>query len=687
MSGERYSRLSEITQTEWLIGCPVEISKGVLLLDNQKQNVVLQLKLRNVGSKTLIQVDFEVKRFDLAGDLIDNLKDPVLYSYLDLDVKSKETFGDKNAVILGINPTRKVQIVFSKVIFQNGSVWRNENGEIGHEIQTQNATDVLGADLTDQYEREYRLEYPEIIRDNIYNHNIMPELTEEYWLCTCGFPNEKTNQFCGRCGVAKEWLFNSIEKGYLTTKLTEYQEAERVRLERLRLEEEERVRVKQERQRIKQEEQQRIEDAKRENEAQHKIIKKRRSRVAIIVVSILTVAISGLFVTTNIIIPTSHYNQAMSLFNEGKWSDAIVLFEELGEFEDSSSLLLECKYQSAIQLLDNREYEEAYSEFQDIKVYKQSIELSKNAMYELGNQLFDSKDYGNAISAYKKAEDYSDAGYRVDLAQQYFDYEEAQDLLSSGDAEAALKILLTLDQIDETSISIAQANKAIYDNAVDLFEDHDFLSAIDKFNLITDYEDSSDRMLNCKELAYEQAKSLLNSDSFTDAEAIFTQLENFKDAREYVLYIQARLLYLGDNESTKALEIFENLGLFLDSTKYVDIIDWGKKYEGTWVSVKPDSDNYYEIYVIEKYFAYYSFNSCKYSSSNYGSVKAYVDDSFSVSSNDCILEKSKDDEIVWVNDSYGFESYLCVLSDDGKTITLKDLVMTEWQPKTFKKIG
>ena len=71
-----------------------------------------------------------------------------------------------------------------------------------------------------------------------------------------------------------------------------------------------------------------------ENESQKAPLKvNRNTKIAIIVTSILCIAIAFIIVLNTVIIPKSKYNKAISLISNGQYDEAIVIFEELGDKE------------------------------------------------------------------------------------------------------------------------------------------------------------------------------------------------------------------------------------------------------------------------------------------------------------------------------------------------------------------
>lgn len=65
---ERYSKLFALTENLYATGAPVVIAAGALLKDNQTGKVLVQLKLRNIGKKTIKAATVCVEPLDTVGN-------------------------------------------------------------------------------------------------------------------------------------------------------------------------------------------------------------------------------------------------------------------------------------------------------------------------------------------------------------------------------------------------------------------------------------------------------------------------------------------------------------------------------------------------------------------------------------------------------------------------------------------
>lgn len=98
-----------------------------------------------------------------------------------------------------------------------------------------------------------------------------------------------------------------------------------------------------------------------------------------------------------------NYSKAISLFEQKSFEDAGTLFEQLGHYKNSSEMLVECKYQQAQNEYKENSYQKAAEMFYELGSYKDSQEQYGNCVYEIGKKYYDEGDYVNAIVLLEKA--------------------------------------------------------------------------------------------------------------------------------------------------------------------------------------------------------------------------------------------------------------------------------------------
>lgn len=162
--------------------------------------------------------------------------------------------------------------------------------------------------------------------------------------------------------------------------------------------------------------------ARRKFEKEQKI-KKRLIKVIATAMSIVAIVGLGVVIYENIVQPFSKYNNAMKLASGGHYKDAIIIFEELGDYKDSLEQIEVCKetikkqnYDKAVALFNKGDYEGAISEFSALGDYRDSVEqiekcndAIKKLNYDNAMALYNIGEYNNAVLAFEALGDYNDS--------------------------------------------------------------------------------------------------------------------------------------------------------------------------------------------------------------------------------------------------------------------------------------
>ena len=136
---------------------------------------------------------------------------------------------------------------------------------------------------------------------------------------------------------------------------------------------------------------------------------KKTKKIAMIAAPIVVVAIVAAVLISNFVKAQQEeaarleaYNAAVTFLEEGKYVNAAVAFERLGDYRNSSELLNEANYQRAVSLLEDEHYDEAVAKFTELGNYKDSAEQAENSKVYVTA-------YENAV-AFAKDGDYESAG-------------------------------------------------------------------------------------------------------------------------------------------------------------------------------------------------------------------------------------------------------------------------------------
>lgn len=183
---ERYTKLFALPENLYCTGAPVVIAAGALQKDNQTDKVFAQLKLRSIQDKVIKAATVQLTPFDTVGHPLD---EPVDYQYLDLSARRDSDFGQKTPVPFPNAATRSFSVAVVEVVFRDNSLWTASDGV----WETLSApVTPEGALVDSELAKQYRLQYGEDCR-YIFQEE------KNLWQCVCGAVNHDREATCHQC--------------------------------------------------------------------------------------------------------------------------------------------------------------------------------------------------------------------------------------------------------------------------------------------------------------------------------------------------------------------------------------------------------------------------------------------------------------------------------------------------------
>ena len=158
---------------------------------------------------------------------------------------------------------------------------------------------------------------------------------------------------------------------------------------------------------------------KAEEQRQKDLVKARNKKIFLIVASIVTVVIVFIVLLNSVIIPTSKYNDAVYLMNNGQYDTAIKAFEALDGYKDSNTQIKECRYLSAVEAQKSKDYDAAYAIFVELEKYSDSSSKAKYCAIEAAEYAMSKKQYDKAVEWYNlanKTDEVKNAKYQYVLS-------------------------------------------------------------------------------------------------------------------------------------------------------------------------------------------------------------------------------------------------------------------------------
>ncbi len=173
------------------------------------------------------------------------------------------------------------------------------------------------------------------------------------------------------------------------------------------------------------------------------------------------------------VVPQTKYNEAKSLFELKKYDKAIAEFENLGDYKDSETQIVNIqnainqeKYDAALVLFNDGKYEDAISAFTEIKEFSDSTNKIKEAedaiiqsQYDAALSLLNESKYEEAIVAFTEIKDFKDSADKIVEAEEAIKqakYDTAEGYYNSGEYSKAIDFYTSLGDYKESKLKVEQ---------------------------------------------------------------------------------------------------------------------------------------------------------------------------------------------------------------------------------------
>ena len=311
---ERYTRLYSLERDLYIPGMPLIIAAGALLQDSITNNMLAQLKFKNIDPRTITAVKVSVTMYDAVGQ---PLARPVEHQYLDLNEARDTEFGTKAAIVLPSRNVRSFDVRLLEVVFADGDSWIDDGGELMPLIQQETLAEAFGDNET---AHQYQIRYGSACKYNPAEHM-------DLWFCTCGCVNHMDETHCHSCRRVYT-AFKEINIGALRLECAD----------RLKSEQEQAV----------------IDQAENAEKA------KKWKKIAIITLPLLIAAIVILATVPGMMRNSRAYVRASALLSSNQFAQAAEEFAALGNYKDSlEQAEKNVPYQQALYVMGRADYNDA----------------------------------------------------------------------------------------------------------------------------------------------------------------------------------------------------------------------------------------------------------------------------------------------------------------------------------------
>lgn len=222
MSNNRFEIIYESSTVTHIETCPIITIGTRLMYDQVKKDNVVQLKFKNIVDYKITSVT--VKVIGCLSDGTSNCN-TVKYVFDNLTISRNETFGEQCPIYINNCDAKQVLVSIEEVCYvtdNNTVYWNNEKNFKKYTIKSFMLMDTFSPDLVEQYQNETLCSKKDIYFLQDY---------KDIWVCSCGGINSQAEQKCHTCSKSKKWIQNTLNSGYLTSKLKKKEKREKEQAE------------------------------------------------------------------------------------------------------------------------------------------------------------------------------------------------------------------------------------------------------------------------------------------------------------------------------------------------------------------------------------------------------------------------------------------------------------------------
>ena len=251
--------------------------------------------------------------------------------------------------------------------------------------------------------------------------------------------------------------------------------------------------------------------------------------IGIAILVVVIIAINAVRFLPGFIVETK-YNSAVELQESKNYSEAILKFEELGDYEDSEKRIKECKYQNALLLIEAEDYAGAKALLTEIKGYNTDIETKLQICdYSIAKKYLDKGKYDKAEELFKELGDYGDSKEMITECS----YRKALSFIEGKKYTEAIEILSKMKKYSDASEKINEA-KYLYVTANLTAENETtvkYLKELAKAN----YRNSADLKAELLGTSGDSALKFFVNTASTDTEASVDSVSHLRSAYFHVV--------------------------------------------------------------------------------------------------------------------------------------------------------
>lgn len=298
------------------------------------------------------------------------------------------------------------------------------------------------------------------------------------------------------------------------------------------MERERKERERQEEERRLAEEKRRAEEAERQRreEVLQREKRKRTLKICSVIVAIALLITGGYFVYEKVIHPKIKYDQAQALLNDGKLDEAYAAFNDMLDYGDSATKLLEINYKKAEAFLNEGKLTEAKQYYELAADYSDASQKIKNIdAYTAAETDYQRNDLVSARKRYQALGKFLDASSKLETISGTL-YAQAKKALEEKDYERAYSLLTTLGDYSDCSSIIKKVDNE-YEAALTLWSNGEKLQAEQSLQFLVGWRNAEEKLVA---LRIEIADDAAGSEYYDTALSYYAEVPSSGEIEEKI---------------------------------------------------------------------------------------------------------------------------------------------------------
>ncbi len=268
--------------------------------------------------------------------------------------------------------------------------------------------------------------------------------------------------------------------------------------------------------------------------------KKKKSKKGLVVVLLIILVIGAVAGYKYIpgIVNDYKYNNAVTLFESGKFDAAAVAFAELDDYKDSKDKRNESIYSKASKLEEEKKFNEAITEYKSLGDYKDCDIRIQSCTYSQAKAEMDNGNFDEATKLFKAIAEYGDSSTMITECT----YRAAIKHIENKEITEAIELLSTIADYSDVQEKINEAKYVYVTENFDA-ENETTIAYLNELTLAK-YRNSEElrtQLLGSATVTSDKIKAFVNY-STTDMETALTELDNGKTCYFHVV-VEDEALY------------------------------------------------------------------------------------------------------------------------------------------------